>query len=104
LEIVRHRSSPKGDQGTTYFCRRWDGLLCEQNYEQTKRVKAPIKEVLEKLVGKPDIDDTDISSVLLAVMLGSFGRPGSPMVLQTRSQQRDTPQSRKDQGLLSNSQ
>jgi hypothetical protein len=83
LKIVRRRSSPDGDQGTTYVCRRRDGSLCERNYEQTKKVRAPI--------ATPEVVNPNITAILPIVMLVPLSCPSSPVSAQTRSRHQSVP-------------
>jgi hypothetical protein len=54
LQVTRRRSSPHGEPGTTYVCKKPDGSLCERNFEQLKKVKAPIEKALEAATAKED--------------------------------------------------
>jgi hypothetical protein len=46
LQVTWRRSSPHGGLGTTYVRQKPNGFSCERNYEQLKKVKAPIAKVL----------------------------------------------------------
>ena len=68
VEIVRRRSSSRGDPGTTYEVRRRDGSRTLKNYEQLKRVNAKFDEIMQQPLPKKVKAASIIKAEDMAVM------------------------------------